>query len=433
MENETSVAAGDSAINSIAENNRSHWLVPALIFGGLEFAIPVMMAGATLVASFSFKIVFIVVLIAMALQWFINALQGYMGAKLGLPCSVIARRSLGIVQSRIVLGAAIAFMTIGWGALQIEVAGDALCALVNVSCTKGSFASMLAISLAGIGFALPAIGGFTSMKWVDVVAVPAGILLVATALWLSFSQYGIDNILAWSPQPKLTILQAISLVVGLNVAQWLIASDYTRHSRPKVHDQILIPLGILSVGIPLLMVGALMAFGSDEANIVVVMQQLNFPVWGYAILLLALGTSLLVNSYTMGLAIANTFNAHGNKGRMITTLMGTVVCILAAISGVVEHFTNYLFLVGIIIPPIVGAMFADFYLLKRQSLDEEIQAIWNPAAFVAIFAGAGFGYYTQYVNGFGVPALQSLMVAIAIYVFLMRFSAFNQAGVTELN
>ena len=420
MELNADNVTGDSASEPVLLENRNHWFVPALIFGGLEFAIPVLMTGATLIASYSFNKVVFIILLAMSLQWVFNALQGYMGAKLGLSCTMIARRSFGVVQSRIVLGLVISFLCIGWGALQIEVAGDALCALMGLSGEKGSVTLAVATTVAGIGFAIPAIGGFTSMKWVDLLAVPAGILLVISALWLSVGQYGTAELMSWSPTPTISISQAISLVIGLNVAQWLIASDYTRHSKPTVRDQLLIPLGILSVGIPLLLVGALMAVGGGEANIVVTMQQLNFPGWGYAILLLALGTSLLVNSYTMGLAIAGAFNSHGNKGRVVTTIIGTVVCIIAAISGVVEYFMDYLYLTGILIPPIVGVMFADFYIMKRQHLSDEIPEFWSPAALAAILCGTGIGYYSQYINPFGIPAVQSLLVSVLVYRVFKR-------------
>lgn len=421
------VASNDSAIDPIPASARSHWLAPALIFAGLEFAIPVLMAGATLIANFSFSTVIFVVLVTMVLQWIGNALQGYMGARLGLPCSVIARRSLGVVQSRIVMGIVIGIMTIGWGALQIEVAGDAVCALVGAECAKGSLAAIAAISAAGIAFAIPAIGGFTSMKWVDIVAVPAGILLVITALTLSLSQFGIEAIGDWAPTPTMTVLQAISLLVGLNVSQWLIASDYTRHSEPKIKDQVLIPLGILSVGIPLLLVGAVMAIGNGEANIVLVMQNLDFPLWGYAILLLALGTSLLVNSYTMGLAIANTFDIHNNRGRAIMTFLGTIVCVVGATTGVVKHFTEYLLFIGVVIPPVVGVMFADFYLLRRQSNGDAVLDGWNQNGFIALAVGVGIGYYMQYVHVFGIPALFSLASALLTYYGLSKATESSHA------
>ena len=41
----------DEALASVPINERQHWISPAIIFGGLEFTIPVLMVGATLTAS----------------------------------------------------------------------------------------------------------------------------------------------------------------------------------------------------------------------------------------------------------------------------------------------------------------------------------------------------------------------------------------------
>src|SRR5690606_36991908 len=102
-----------------------------------------------------------------------------------------------------------------------------------------------------------------------------------------------DTITSWNPEPTITFWGAVRLILGANVAQWLIASHYTRYSNPKVKDQLLVPLGIIVIGFVFFLTGALMSVGVGNADIVAVMQNLGFPFWGFLILWLALWTSQL--------------------------------------------------------------------------------------------------------------------------------------------
>jgi cytosine permease len=63
------------------------------------------MIGAALAGSFGIsKVLFILFVGLIVFQWIGNALQGYLGAKTGLPSAVIARTSFGSVQARFIIG-----------------------------------------------------------------------------------------------------------------------------------------------------------------------------------------------------------------------------------------------------------------------------------------------------------------------------------------
>lgn len=110
MENEvntekTSMLGKDPALTAIPETDRQHWITPTMIFGGLEFTIPVLMVGASLTASFGLgKILLILIIALFGFQWLGNTLQGYIGAKTGLPSSVIAKTSFGTIQAKLIVG-----------------------------------------------------------------------------------------------------------------------------------------------------------------------------------------------------------------------------------------------------------------------------------------------------------------------------------------
>lgn len=114
----------DEALSAIPLEKRQHWLTPAMIFGGLEFTIPVLMVGATLVGAFGLSSIFwILVVSLLVFQWVGNAVAGYMGAKTGRSSSVIARTSFGAHQARFIVGLTIFIVSLGWWAVQTAVAG----------------------------------------------------------------------------------------------------------------------------------------------------------------------------------------------------------------------------------------------------------------------------------------------------------------------
>ncbi|MFD1397017.1 purine-cytosine permease family protein [Kroppenstedtia eburnea] len=423
MEDTKPLSGGkDEALAAIPENKRQHWLTPAMIFGGLEFTIPVLMVGATLAGSFGLSELFWVLLISLfVIQWIGNAISGYMGAKTGRSSSVIARTSFGAAQARFIVGLTIFVVSLGWWALQTAVTGNAISAMLGIDYENQFWPWAIVTIVAGLAFALPSIIGYNSMKWTDYIAVPAGLLLVAGGIYYALKNTGWDTIMDWNPEPQITFLAALSLVIGINVSQWVIASDYTRYAKPKVKDNVLIPLGIIAVGFPLFYVGAIMSVGVGDADIVNVMMNLGFPVWGFLILWIATWTSQLVNNYSMGLALANLCNVNSNRGRALLTLGGTLLAIVIALAGILDYFMDFLYMTALVYPAIAGVMMADFFFIRwRQWKD---LPGWNWMATIGLVVGTFVGYLTQYVNTLGIPAVQSLIASGMVYLVAMQLKA----------
>lgn len=419
---DSNVLTNDEALASVPLEQRQHWITPAVIFGGLEFTIPVLMVGATLAGAFGLGKIFWILLISLfGIQWIGNALQGYIGAKTGRSSSVIARSSFGKLQARFIVGLTIFVVSLGWWALQTAVAGNAISIMFGINYEEQVGLWALIVIVAGLLFALPSIIGYGSMKWTDYIAVPAGLLLVIVAIYLSFKNTGWDTISSWQPESSMSILAAISLVIGVNVSQWVIASDYTRYAKPTFRDNMLIPSGIVLVGFPLFIVGAMMSVGVGDADIVNVMVNLGFPVWGFLILWLATWTSQLVNNYSMGLALSSLLNINSNRGRALLTFAGTIIAIIIALSGILNYFEDFLYITALIYPAIAGVMMADFFLLRKMKwVDHEG---WNWMATIALIAGTLVGYLTQYVTTFGLPAVQSLIISGIVYYIAMKIKA----------
>ena len=123
---------------------------------------------------------------------------------------------------------------------------------------------------------------------------------------------------------------AIGVLVGTNVSQMIIMADYTRNVKPEKKHAFLVPLGVISTGFLLFMMGAAMGVGRDTYDIVKIMQELGFGWWGFIVLWLAQWTSQLVNGYSLGLSACNMADVKTERGRKITTSVAIGIALAAA-------------------------------------------------------------------------------------------------------
>lgn len=207
-------------------------------------------------------------------------------------------------------------------------------------------------------------------------------------------------------------------MIGVNVMQWVYAPDYTQHAKPRIWDNLLIPLGIVAVGFPLVFMETIMSVGVGDVDIVNVMLDLGFPFWGVLILWFLVWTSQLVNNYSMGLGLANIFNMNSNRQRAILTIIGIFVSIVIALAGILDYFMDLLNVSAIVVPAIASVVIVDYFFIRNQKVI--MNAGWNWVATVGLILGTIVGYVFQYVIQFGLPALQSLVLAGVVYYFGMK-------------
>lgn len=417
--NEKAVKLVDEPLKAIADDQRQPWYAPALVFAGLEFCVPVMMIGSTLIANFTIPQIVLITLIGMiCITWPINAISGFMGANSGQSSSVTSIKSFGTLQARYIIATAVAVVVLGHWGMQTGVAANSICAMLGVDYTveKGIWAIVVIVT--GFVFAIPSIMGFSSMKWTDYICVPAGLALCVLGIYLAVKQVGLQGMISYVPAGTMSLLAGVNLIVSLNSAQSIIAMDFARFAKPTWSDALKIPVGIVGVGFPLVMVGSMMAVGHGTPDIVAVMTSLGFPVWGFLVLWLSTWTSQLCNNYSAGLNLCNTFNIGSDKGRKIVTLLATIFAIILALFGILDHFVALYTITGLVFPAMAGVIFADFFL-RRKGFEYDA-GTWNWTATIAMAAGGIVGVLTAYVTTIGIPAVQTLLISYVVYYFGMK-------------
>ncbi|MGI6090689.1 MAG: purine-cytosine permease family protein [Saccharofermentanales bacterium] len=412
----------EAGMTPIPLNKRESWLPAAIVWAGCEFTISVIMGGAGLVSGLGTKrFLFTVLGVLLLITWPTDALNSYVGAVTGRSSTAITRSSFGALQSRTVISGIITFNVLGWWGIQTAVTGDALCALLGIDYSENKLAFVLLTIVAGIVFAIPAIMGYTSIKIVDYIAVPAGLLFLIAAFYLAIKDVGFGTIWNYTPAAgKAVAMQdAIGVLVGTNVSQMIIMADYTRNVKPEKKHAFLVPLGVVTTGFLLFMMGAAMGVGRDTYDIVKIMQELGFGWWGFIVLWLAQWTSQLVNGYSLGLSACNMANVKTERGRKITTSVAIGIALVAALLGILDRFTDFLILTSLLFPPVGSIMVVDVLILNKKKWQDKQG--WNWVATVALVVGLALGYVTQYVYRIGIPAVQSYLITGALYYILSYY------------
>ncbi len=412
----------EAGFEAIPLEKRVSWVSPAMVYAGCEFCIPVIMVGSGLIGSFSlYEMLFAILVGLVVITWLGDGINSYLGAMTGRSSSVIARSAFGAVQARIIVSLAVIIMMGGWWAIQTAVTGNALCAMFGIDYTTNVTAWVILTIVAGVLFAIPPIIGYSSMQWTDYVAVPAGMVLIIAGFYLSIKGTGWQQILTLSPKHDMLFAQAVSTIIGANVAQFVCFADYSRFTRPTRKDGFLVPLGVISVGFVLFMMGAVMGVGRGTYDIVALMTSLGFGWWGFLILWLAQWTSQLVNCYSLGLSLCNMFNMSTNRQRRYMTIGGTAVALIVALAGILNKFQDFLYLTALFFPAIGSVMATDYFLIHDKKWED--REGWNVMATIAMTVGTALGYYTQYVQPWGIPAVQSYIVSGGLYYILIYLKA----------
>ncbi len=96
-----------------------------------------------------------------------------------------------------------------------------------------------------------------------------------------------------------------------------------------------------------------------------------------------------------------------------------VIGLVGAMTGVVGNVTNNLIIVGLVVPPIGGAIIADYYLVRRGVGFGVLRTSeWNAAAIISSSLGIAVGVYAYFAFPnflFGVPGM---VLSIAAYALL---------------
>ncbi len=343
----------------------------------------------------------------------IGAVVGYMGYKTACNSGLLYRAVYGLRGAYLPV-LFIALLTIGWQGIVVGAFGFAW---------AQSFDSTAFYAVAIFGGLLFTATTYFGVKGIEYVSIPAVTVLVAVglyAIWLNVDTAGgwdafldVSRETAANSEAPLTMIQAVNLVIGSWIVGAVVMPEYTRFAR-KAWVAVAIPFIVLMIAQWFLqIVGALGGVVSGTFDFTTYLLAQGMIIGGIGVIgmSLALWTTGDANLYLPVIQTSSVFRRPQHAMTVICGLLGTILGL-----GIYQQFLGWIDLIASIVPPLIGPVIMDYYVVNRHRFDTESPEHnqgWNIAAFIAYAAGAGSTFYSP---DWAAPSLVGLVVSMVVYV-----------------
>ncbi|BES83726.1 cytosine permease [Pectobacterium araliae] len=415
----------DYPVSRVPLNVRLPFLNVALVHIGMLTALDQFMLGAVLGHSMTLSQAFIAIFIGSTIFGVVTVGLGYAGMKEGMSGSLLARWcGFGRIGS-VLIGLVIAISLIGWFGVQNAVFAKALnFAMEN----KLGFGWSAALS--GIALTLLVAFGFRALRFTAKIAVPMFILVVGYISIMTLSGHNIAELLASAPNGEvISISTGATMVVGGCIVASLITPDMTRYSQKGKHVFWMTMLSIIVGEFMVNGLAIIIARALNTSDVVTIMSQAAGGLGLIAVIFSTLRVND-INLYSSSLGIANAIEGvTGKKLRYVSiTLVIGLIGTALSVAGILDRFIDFLTLLGVLFPPIIGVMLIDYYILRThrtlldtsraegQLPDSAQTPLIGWPAIISSIVGAIVGLAFEW----GIPAFNSLLAASLIYWVIKR-------------
>ncbi|MGL5386703.1 MAG: cytosine permease [Serratia sp. (in: enterobacteria)] len=418
----------DYPLSRVPQDKRVSFLSVAIVHMGMLTALDQFMLGAVLGNSMTLSDAFIAIFIGSLIFGVVTFGLGLAGMREGISGSLLARWcGFGRIGS-VLIGLVVAVSLLGWFGIQNAIFAKSLNFALG-----DRLGFPLAASLSGLFLTVLVAFGFKALRITARIAVPLFILLVFFISYNVLSGQKLHEAILLAPMgDAMTISAGITIVVGGAIVASLMTPDLTRYSKNKRHVFGITLLTIIAGEFVVNGLAIFIAKTLGTADVVTIMAQ---SAGGIGLLVVVFSTLRVndLNLYSSSLGVVNAVEGiTGKKLKYTATtvvigLLGTLLSVL----GILDRFVDFLTILGVVFPPILGVMLVDYFVLRshRDALDASRQLGQLPqqtpligwAAIIASIVGSVIGLVTEW----GVPTINSLLAASVIYWLFKRL--FNRA------
>lgn len=422
----------DNPLSPLSPEQRRPTLPLLTLAFGWGFLVTGLLTGGALGKGLVFWPDLIVAsLVGNFMNFVIGGLVGYIGYKTACNSGLLYRFAYGNIGAVLPV-LFIALLTIGWQGIVVGAFGFAWAQSIDSP-------TFYSVALgAGLLYTVTTFFGVSALEKVSLPAVLILIVVGIYAAWLNISQAGgWDEFLAMSARQSaeepLTMKNAINLVVGSWIVGAIVMAEYTRFAR-AAWVALAIPFIVLIISQWFLqIVGSMGGIVSGTYEFTTYMLQQGAIVGGVGLIAmsLALWTTGDANLYLPAVQTASLLRRPQKLTTVVCGLIGTILGL-----GIYQYFLEWINLLAALVPPLIGPVIVDFYIVNKMQYDaEDLDRLppWNPIAIVSYLLGAGVAYAAS--QGYEIvglqwiiPSLLGLLVSMLAYFMLFYIAKF--AGIT---
>ncbi len=224
--------------------------------------------------------------------------------------------------------------------------------------------------------------GVTNLGKINTIAMAALFILTLVLCKVIFFDSGMAG--AGLDDGSMSFGAAVELSVAMPLSWLPLISDYTREAEKPVKATAAsaIVYGLVSCWMYVIGMGA--AIFTGEYDIALIMVKAGLGIAGLIIVIFSTVTTTFLDAYSAGVSAETIFS--GVRGKYAAVLV-TVIGIVGAIVYPMDNITDFLYLIGSVFAPMIAVQIADFFFLKRNAEEKNVQA-----ANLAVWA-VGFVIY----------------------------------------
>lgn len=353
----------DYAARPVPEERRIGWGLQGLIWAGTAFCMPSFSVGGALAAAMDIPAFLAAVFFGTVVIALVGFLTGAIGARTHLTSGFNARFALGAAGGRI-FSLILALSLFGWFGYQChDFAKSVVSTLTMFGLPGGSLVVWTIVG--GLLMILTATAGFNGITLLSALGVPLLIVLSLAVAFVTAGQAGGSALRAASAAAAggMSLSVGITLVVGSYIIGACITADVSRFSKTQKDAFWGCFLGRM-VAFPLaLLLGGFFQYAYGVSNFCDVMfTYCDMAMFVPFVLVVSTWAINNYNLYCAVLGVINTLDDHIKLPQWLITLLVGVVSTLLGALGIMDTYTSFLNLLGVLIPPVAGVIIADYYL-----------------------------------------------------------------------
>ncbi|MBD2898509.1 Cytosine permease [Actinomadura sp. RB99] len=358
---------------------------------------------------------------------------GAAGQREGLSMTMLTRFAGFGRNGSALVSLVIGISLVGWFGVQNGIFGSSMSRLAGGP-------PWLWCVVAGIVLTLLVMYGFTIMIWVARIAVPLFFGLVAWSVGTELSHHSLSELVNAAPTgAHISIPAAATIIAGGYMTGAITAPDMTRYNRRPWHVLLQSSCSMILSEYVVGMTGVMLGHAAGSSDVTDIVLSTS-GVAGLIIVVLATMKINDWNLYGSSLGVVNfagtVFGKRLHRGA-VTVVIGVAGTVLSAV-GFLDHFKDFLSLLGVAIPPIGGIIVAEYWIARRRRgvLDATRPAgrlpdrvpTWIPGSLAVWLAAFCVGEFVDW----GIPALNSLITAMVLYVALAFAGLMRATGSAEM-
>ncbi|MCX4848284.1 cytosine permease [Streptomyces sp. NBC_00893] len=429
-----SIGSDDYALSRVPRDKRFGFWSMLLQWLAQSGSISQFTLGATIGVGMTFGDAFLAFTLGAVILEIVIFAIGLAGMREGLATPMLTRWVGFGRNGSALVSFVIAVSLVGWFGVQNTIFGNSVSALVGGP-------SWMWCVLAGIAITALVIFGFKYMAVFAKIVTPLFFAMVAWSIISTLKDHSLSELIH-SPPPGQTIPLAVAAtaIAGGYMTGAIVSPEMTRYNRKGSHvflqSASSMILSEYIVGLTGVLLGHLVK--SNEVSHIVLSTSGAF---GVIVVLMSTAKINDWNLYGSSLGVVNFFQVVFGKRihrGAVTIVLGIAGTVLSAV-GIMTHFTEFLSILGVAIPPIGGIIVAEYWVVKkmRRPLDEtrasetlpKTSPTWVPMSIAIWIAAFCVG---KFYDG-GIPALNSLATAFILYSVLGLLGWVKPYGTSTLD